>query len=184
MQKRSILLLGTVTLLVFPIPALLALWFFEDLHPLEVLAFPEILNPINLIGLAWGIFYALLGLFAFQGADMNDELGKQKRLLRGLKLNLAEKSFLSFCAGFGEEMLFRAGVQHWLGVFVTSVLFVAIHGYLNPKKKTLFKYGLLLLPFIFSLGYFLEEFGIWFAISAHFSYDLVLFIVADYEEED
>jgi hypothetical protein len=96
-----------------------------------------------------------------------------------MNLNLVDKIFLSFCAGFGEEILFRVGVQHWLGIWITSILFIAIHGYLNPKKWRLSLYGILLLPFILSLGSWLSPMGIWFCIAAHFSYDLMLFISID-----
>jgi membrane protease YdiL (CAAX protease family) len=38
-------------------------------------------------------------------------------------------------------------------------------------------YGLLVLPFILILGYSFETYGLWFVASAHFSYDLLLFLV-------
>ena len=38
-------------------------------------------------------------------------------------------------------------------------------------------YGLLVLPFILILGYSFEIYGLWFVASAHFSYDLLLFLV-------
>lgn len=38
-------------------------------------------------------------------------------------------------------------------------------------------YGLVVLPFILILGYSFETYGLWFVASAHFSYDLLLFLV-------
>jgi hypothetical protein len=37
-------------------------------------------------------------------------------------------------------------------------------------------YGLIVLPFILLLSMGFQTFGLWFAISAHFAYDAVLFI--------
>jgi membrane protease YdiL (CAAX protease family) len=93
-----------------------------------------------------------------------------------MNLNVGDAIFLSFCAGFGEELLFRSGMQYYLGIIVTSLIFVAIHGYLNPKNWRYSLYGLLVLPFILLISLGFETFGLWFAIAAHFSYDAVLFI--------
>jgi membrane protease YdiL (CAAX protease family) len=177
--KSRIHLLGLITLLVFPIPAFWALWYFEAIKPWKILDFNNLINPKSLIGLSWGIIYAILSMRVFQLKIFGNELDRQEKLIQSMNLNLAEKIFLSFCAGFGEEILFRAGVQHWLGIWITSILFIAIHGYLNPKKWRLSLYGILLLPFILSLGFWLAPMGIWFCIAAHFSYDLVLFISID-----
>lgn len=108
---------------------------------------------------------------------------QQRNMILSLKLNFWDKVFLSFCAGFGEEILFRAGMQHWCGIWITSVIFIAIHGYLNPKKPKLAMYGLFLIPFIVSLGFALIPLGIWFCIAAHMSYDLILFLMIKEEEE-
>lgn len=115
-------------------------------------------------------------MFCFQSRIFEHEMQKQEKLILSLNLNTFDKFFLSFCAGFGEEILFRCGIQHWLGIWITSILFIAIHGYFNPKKWRLSLYGLLILPFILSLGYWLEPMGIWFCIAAHFGYDLMLFL--------
>jgi membrane protease YdiL (CAAX protease family) len=97
-------------------------------------------------------------------------------ILRSMNLNVGDAIFLSFCAGFGEELLFRSGVQYYLGIVLTSIIFVAIHGYLNPKNWRYSMYGLIVMPFILLLSMGFETFGLWFAISAHFAYDAVLFI--------
>lgn len=179
--KTRIHLLGLITLLVFPIPAFWALWYLESINPWKILDFNNLINPKTLLGLSWGIFFAIFSVRIFQLKIFGNELDQQEKLIQSMNLNLTDKIFLSFCAGFGEEILFRVGVQHWLGIWITSILFIAIHGYLNPKKWRLSLYGILLLPFILSLGFWLAPMGIWFCIAAHFSYDLVLFIGIDRE---
>jgi membrane protease YdiL (CAAX protease family) len=177
--KTRIHFLGLITLLVFPIPAFWALRYFKEINPWEVLDFTKLINPKTLLGLSWGMIYAVFSMGIFQLKIFGNELDRQEKLIQSMNLNLVDKIFLSFCAGFGEEILFRVGVQHWLGIWITSILFIAIHGYLNPKKWRLSLYGILLLPFILSLGSWLSPMGIWFCIAAHFSYDLMLFISID-----
>ncbi len=177
--KTRIYLLGLITLLVFPIPAIWALWYFEEINPLEILDLNQLINPKTLLGLSWGMIYAVFSMSVFQLNIFGNELDRQEKLIQSMNLNLVDKIFLSLCAGFGEEILFRVGVQHWLGIWITSILFISIHGYLNPKKWRLSLYGILLLPFILSLGSWLSPMGIWFCIAAHFSYDLMLFISID-----
>ena len=97
-------------------------------------------------------------------------------MVRNMKLSVWDCVFLSICAGVGEELLFRSGMQFYLGPLITSVIFVAVHGYLNPFNWRMSLYGLIVLPFILMISYGYEEFGLWFSIGAHFSYDLVLFL--------
>lgn len=163
--------------------ALLVLYFFAGELPLEVLQPGRIVHINSVYGLLWGAFYALLIGICFDKPQFEQELAKQKKMLLSLRLNFFDKVFLSFCAGFGEEVLFRSGVQHWAGIWITSILFIAIHGYLNPKKWRLAIYGLFLIPFIVSLGYALGSLGLWFCIAAHFAYDLVIFLSLKEEEE-
>ncbi len=176
MNKNTIILLGLVTLLVFPAISLAVLWFFSSKNPIDLLE----LNSFHLDYISYGIFfgvaYAFLSLWLFNRPYFESEMNQHKRLISQLNLTLLDKTFLSFCAGFGEEILFRVGMQHYLGVWITSIFFIAIHGYLNPKKLRLAIYGLFLIPFILILGFSYAKFGLWSIIAAHFSYDLVLFL--------
>lgn len=180
--KTRIYVFGIITLLIFPVPALWALWYFEGTDPWQVLDLEAIGDPRTLLGLSWGMVFAVFSMFCFRSRIFSHEMQRQEELILSMNLNVFDKVFLSFCAGFGEELLFRSGVQHWLGVWITSVLFVAIHGYLNPKKWRLSLYGILILPFILSLGFWLKDMGIWFCIAAHFAYDLMLFLAIDADE--
>ena len=92
-----------------------------------------------------------------------------------MNLKVRHGLFLSFCAAVGEELLFRAGLQSFLGPFLCSIVFVALHGYLNPFNLRFSVYGLIVLPFILLISYGMEPFGLLFCIAAHFSYDAILF---------
>lgn len=168
--------MGGITLLVFPIPTFVTLYFVEGILPKEILQLERLdMYPIT-IGVLFGILYALLALLLMQSSVFDPLPNRVEDLVRNMKLSVWDCIFLSVCAGVGEELLFRSGVQLYLGPWITSVLFVAIHGYLNPLNWRMSLYGFIVLPFILIISFALEEFGLWFCIGAHFSYDLVLFL--------
>lgn len=173
----KIRLLGLVTLLVFPLPGFYLLDYFQNTSLTE---FFDVQN-IKLIsigyGLELGFAYAFIA-YLFMKAPFFEQLpNRVDRIIDQLPLTYADGIFLSICAGIGEELLFRAGIQPLLGPWITSIVFVALHGYLNPWNWKFSMYGLIVLPFIFiiSLGYI--HLGLWFSISAHFAYDAVLFVI-------
>ncbi|MFK7784925.1 MAG: CPBP family intramembrane glutamic endopeptidase [Crocinitomicaceae bacterium] len=176
MKKRALYILGLITLLVFPIPTFLVMWYVEEVPPLDLLQLENFTLLKFGLGVEVGILYAFIALL-FMNAPVFDKLPvRVETMVRNMKLSVWDCVFLSICAGVGEELLFRSGMQFYLGPFVTSVIFVAVHGYLNPFNWRMSIYGLIVLPFILMISYGFEEFGLWFAIGAHFSYDLVLFL--------
>ncbi|MBL1279706.1 MAG: CPBP family intramembrane metalloprotease [Fluviicola sp.] len=177
MKKRSIYLMGLITLVVFPIPAFVVLYFFEDIFPQTILQLNSIDFSGIAIGLLLGVVYAILALFIMQAKVFEKLPSRIEQIVKDMNLTLIDCVFLSICAGVGEELLFRSGMQFYLGPILTSVIFVAIHGYLNPWNWRMSLYGLIVLPFILLISYGFETMGLWFAVSAHFSYDLVLFII-------
>ena len=177
MSKRSIYLLGLITLILFPIPTFVGLYWFEDVFPLEILQV-ENLSVFKLgIGIQLGIVYAFLVLLLIQANVFRKMPSRIENLVKSMNLNLLDCLFLSICAGIGEELLFRSGVQFYAGPIIATLIFVSIHGYLNPFNWKMSLYGLIVMPFIFIISYGYYEFGLWFSIGAHFSYDFVLLMV-------
>jgi membrane protease YdiL (CAAX protease family) len=173
----KIRLLGLVTLLLFPIPGFYLLHFFQGTSWIDFLE----TNNIKLIsvglGLEFGFAYALIA-YLFMKAPFFDALpDRVDRILTNLNLTYTDGIFLSACAGIGEELLFRAGIQPLLGPWITSIVFVALHGYLNPWNWKFSMYGLIVLPFIVTISFGFIHFGLWFSIAAHFAYDAVLFVI-------
>lgn len=82
---------------------------------------------------------------------------------------------LSLSAGIGEELLFRGAIQHWLGVPLTAVLFVALHGYLDPRDRRVSLYGLYLVICMLAYGSMALAWGLLPAMVAHVVFDLILF---------
>lgn len=183
MSKKIIYLLGIVTLLGFPILGMLILWFFSSINPIQVLDLCSIFKPSIFLGLFIGVVFAKISLILFNTSFFKEELSGQMKMILDLKLNFWDKIFLSFCAGFGEEILFRSSIQHYLGIWLTTFIFIAIHGYLNPKNWKISLYGLYLFPVILIMGAGFSTLGLWFSIAMHFSYDLILFMSIKEEEE-
>ncbi len=98
------------------------------------------------------------------------------KLLGRFRLTLSEVVLISLCAGIGEEMLFRGAVQPYLGILLTSILFVAIHGYLNPRDWRLSIYGLFMTGGIMWLGYLAETRGLLSAMLGHTLIDVYLLL--------
>jgi len=85
-----------------------------------------------------------------------------------------DRMFISLCAGVGEELFFRGAVQAWLGIPLTAVVFVAVHGYLDPRDRRLFVYGLVLTGGMIALGHMAETHGLLGPMLAHALIDVVL----------
>lgn len=174
MNKKVFLTLGFITLFGFAVAGFLINYFFSE----EVWYFP-FLNKTNfflqvLVGLPFGFITAYLGWRIVNLNFLKDGFKDYTNLIGNLNLSIHEIIFISFCAGFGEEVLFRGALQQFFGVWVTAIVFVSIHGYLNPKNWKLSVYGVYMTLIIAAIGYGYELLGIWFSISAHFAIDVLL----------
>ena len=130
--------------------------------------------------LLWG---AIAGLGIAVGAHLliaspllNEVNSSYARLLGRFRLTFSEILLISLCAGVGEEMLFRGAVQPFLGIPIASVLFVAIHGYLNPRDWRLSVYGIFMTAGIALLGYLCHTRGLLSAIVGHTLIDVYLLL--------
>ena len=66
-------------------------------------------------------------------------------------------------------------LQPKLGIWLTAVVFVGIHGYLNPKNWRISIYGIYLTIVIALTGYLSKHFGLTTAIITHMIIDVILF---------
>ncbi len=90
------------------------------------------------------------------------------------KLSWLEIVLVSCCAGIGEEILFRGGIQPFLGIGWTSLLFVVLHGYISPFNGPLTVYGIFMVLAIALLGLAAIHLGLVVAIVAHITIDILL----------
>lgn len=175
MSKIRVYGLGIITLLMLPLSWGI-LWLFGHKHdPVAFLRLDELLHVQTLLGLAYGVAFGLLMLWATNTPEAQRSFRRQLQIIRSFRLTVIDCVFLSLCAGIGEEFLFRITLQEWIHPLLNSVIFVAIHGYFDPRDWSVTKYGLLILVFIIGLGYGVGIYGIWSCIIAHAAYDFVLF---------
>ncbi|MCH8557958.1 MAG: CPBP family intramembrane metalloprotease [Balneolia bacterium] len=94
------------------------------------------------------------------------------RVIRRAGLRRNDVIQISFIAGTTEEWLFRAALQPLLGIWITSVLFVAVHGYFKFSTRYHFFFGFFMLVLSFVLGLLFAQVGLISAMVAHFVYDV------------
>ena len=145
-----------------------------------------------LVGVVAGLIIGVAAQWIVNRSFMHEVSVKYNGLIGELKLGRSEIIFISICAGVGEEILFRGALQplimQWIGnhqgIWVTAAVFVAIHGYLNPKDWKISVYGVFMTAAIAGLGYLAEFMGIWTAIVAHTVVDYYLLDQVISEEDE
>ena len=97
--------------------------------------------------------------------------------LSGIRFTLANCIVAGLLAGVGEELLFRAALQPWLGIWVASALFALAHAgqvWLEPGvTPAKIGYPVYALVAGLALGATYARFGLAPAIVAHAAYDAI-----------
>ena len=174
MNRSTLWKLGWLTLIGFSVLGLLIIYFFQDTTLEEAFTQGWAWYYQVPVGLAYGALTAWLAWQLIESKIMTPVKSYYGEIMMNFELRWTDILFISFCAGAGEEILFRGAIQPFLGIWITSVVFVAIHGYLNPFNWRVSIYGLVMTVVIIGIGYLFEETGIYTAISAHFAIDAVL----------
>lgn len=181
LQKRRLRGMAAATLLGMPLIG----WViarFAEVNLLERWSGPAPIWQQLLIGIPVGLIAAYIAKFIVHRNFMKGVRIRYARMIGDLDLNRSEILFISVCAGVGEELLFRGVLQPMLGIIITAVLFVGIHGYLNPRDWRISVYGVAMTLIIVGLGYLTEIYGVWTAAMAHTLIDVVL--LADDSDDD
>jgi len=167
--------LGGLTLLVFGVGGALLMALAQGRDPLGAVLGPWPWTGQAALGLGAGLVIGLAARALVRTGWMREVDERFARLIGARVRSGAEAAFLSVCAGVGEELFFRGALQHWLGVLPTAVLFVAIHGYLDPRDRRMLAYGGLLTAGMVGVGALAQHAGLLAAMLAHTVIDLVLF---------
>lgn len=171
----SLWFMGLVTITIFPALAWLVFWIAgKDFFSLFSCTWRDLYSVPTFLSV--GILFGILVIYISELDYFDKPLSSYRNLLSNLKITRFHAYFLSICAGFGEEVFFRGAIQPYLGIWITAIFFVAIHGYFSRKNKVVNIFAAGLTLFIALLGWAAQEFTIWHAIAGHFSYDLVLLL--------
>lgn len=133
-----------------------------------------------LSGLFFGTFSSLLAVALINGRKFGTVRHFFEKLIQRMNPTFPNIVFFSFCAGIGEEILFRAGIQPMIGIWWASIIFVFLHGYIHPSNLSLTVYGIFLVVVCAGFGYLFKFFGLTSAIVAHFVYDVSMFTLLKY----
>jgi uncharacterized protein len=181
-DRATIMKLSLATLIGMPLIAVIIDFFSERVNLQNTLMGVEPFWKQILVGISLGISSAAVAHFVLSMPFMRTVSAKYVNMFSQFKLGWNEILFVSFCAGMGEEILFRGAIQPFIGIILTSIVFVAIHGYLNPKEWRISVYGIALTGVICALGYATAHIGILSAIIAHFMIDVWLLHLLQREE--
>jgi membrane protease YdiL (CAAX protease family) len=183
-SRELFMRMGLLTLLV-PLVIVAILYYFNA----TTFMIPVVIGKANVwiqlgAGVAGG--FLLSGITWLMGKwKYLDDVNFNYTLRLGIfNFSLQEILFLSFCAGVGEEIVFRGMIQPWLGILTTSFMFIALHGYMSYSSWPKVIFGLILFAVGTILGILGEYLGLLAAIVAHIIYDVIAFqrIQAEYEE--
>ena len=168
--------MGILTLLGFPLLGFIV-HLFTSIDSFFFLFYSEYNFYLQLLlGVITGWVIAVIGWKIMLLDIMKEELGKYLNLFSSKSLSLGVIIFVSLSAGIGEEIFFRGVLQPFFGITITSLLFVAIHGYLTPKNWRISIYGLYMVLGIALIGYISDRIGLIAAIFSHATIDFILLL--------
>lgn len=173
-QKQQILRLGLATIVAMPFVAIIIDRFSDTVDlSVSLIGYKPWWLQIT-VGVISGLIIAVLAQKLISSPILSKVNVQYARMLGNFRLSWSEILFISMCAGVGEELLFRGAIQPLLGVVLTSMIFVAIHGYINPYNWRLSVYGLYMTLAIIGLGIINDYFGLIAPIIAHTIIDVYL----------
>ena len=133
--------------------------------------------PVKVVaGTVYGLITVFAAIMLVKQPNMeqiNEFFGE---LIQRINPSFGQILFYSFCAGVGEEILFRGAIQPLLGIWPTAIIFVLLHGYINITQYSTTVYGVFLVFVAAGFGYLDNSFGILAPIVAHFVFDVVMFM--------
>ncbi len=175
MTRRTLFILSLFTIIGFSAIGLTAIHFFQDKTPKEFFSEGIVWTKQLWLGSVFGIIASMNALLLVRTSWFKPSRIFFTGLIASINPTLIHVIFYSACAGIGEEILFRGAIQPHLGIWWTSVLFIFLHGYLNPFNWAITMYGLFMVLISAGLGFLFELYGIYAAMIAHFIFDVAMF---------
>ena len=176
MPRINIKALALFTLIAFPLIGFVLMHFFSEIGFWQIFENKRTIGLQLFTGLLFGCISAILAIQVVRIPFISGSTSKYTRILERLNLSIPMILFISLSAGIGEEILFRGALQSMIGLWPAAVIFVAIHGYLNPWDLKLSVYGLFLVFVSAAFGYLFKNQGIYSPMMAHAIFDLILLL--------
>ena len=183
MRKYQLYILCGVTVICFPLLGWVINAIFSEHSFWDQFNSTYHIAVQLLIGGLYGCFSGLICWLIIRSRLMEATRAKYVDRIKALGLNNIEIILVSICAGIGEEILFRGILQDYMGVVLTSIVFVGIHGYFTTKHWSIFLYGLAMTVIIVGIGFAYVEMGVIAPIVAHTIIDVILlYLISKYED--
>lgn len=128
------------------------------------------------IGLVAGAIFGLAGIGLIRLPSFKKILDEYSiiRQVKKMDLSVNEIVYVSLVAGISEEILFRGAIQPVIGIWLTSILFIGVHGYIRMQSAKHVLYSLFTFVLSCMLGGLFIYIGLISAMTAHFIYDVVV----------
>lgn len=173
-SKSLVIKLAAATVVGMPLIAWIIALILPDFDYASYVIGPSDWYVCIPLGIAFGVAAGYSAQFIVSRDFMRESTARYIEMFGRLQLSSGDILFISVCAGLGEEVLFRGAIQPHLGVVITSVVFVALHGYLSFVNWKLSLYGFFMTAIIGLMGWSVEHFGLLPAILAHTLIDIIL----------
>jgi uncharacterized protein len=173
---KKLLTMSVISFVIYAVVAWLIYWLVIDDHLLT--AFDHGLPVLDQIGAGVVAGMVAAGIIMFlSGREQLESVLDDFTIYRAVsEINFSpfDRIQISLFAGVGEELLFRGAIQPLLGIWITSVLFIGIHGYFKFKSSGHIFFGLMMFGLSVMLGFLFEIAGLVAAMTAHAVYDVVM----------
>ena len=171
-----LLLLSLMSAAVYLLLTFLIYHFFYDSGIAKAFHHGFSINNQILTGIVSGCIAAGIIGFVVSRPPVSDILHDFYIVEAISKMNFSnfDRFQLSLFAGAGEELLFRGAIQPLLGIWITSLVFVGLHGYFKFKSAGHIVFGVMMFALSVGLGYIYKEAGLIAAMAAHAVYDIIM----------
>lgn len=160
------------------------IYFFHDQNITELFQDGQSVVLQLFWGVLFGIIFGLAGWAMFKKPQLKKVLDDYAiiKMVRELNLSRFQIFHISLVAGITEEFLFRAAIQPIIGIWLTSLLFIGIHGYIKLQTPAHLFFTLFTFLLSMMLGYLFIYSGIIAAMAAHAVYDVIVLWVVSREK--
>lgn len=175
LTRKKFLLLGTAFTLCLTILSWAIITFIQDSSIYE-----KFINSPEqwMLQISTGFVYGTAGSLFIMLLIQIKFLYKIKlfflEIIQSFRLKIIDIIIISLFAGFSEELFFRATLQTYLGIWLTSLIFIGLHGYINPFNWRMSIVGAFMIVVSAGLGYLYEYYGLLSAITAHSIFDMFM----------
>lgn len=173
---RSLSVLSMVSGFIWLIAGFIVITFFHEKSITDILLSGNQLTLQVISGAISGLIFGWIGIWMLNHDSFSKTLNDYTiiRILKNTPLSKPLIIQISLIAGLTEEFLFRAAIQPLIGIWLTSLIFIALHGYIRFKTVNYLLFTIFTFTLSMMLGYLYIFFGLISAIIAHTIYDYLL----------